>query len=158
MRFGMRWCDPAKSLNVVSVYTVHCTVGFLCSQKSANSSYGVKKISHSDFSIVIKRCLMVFCWSCDGNPWKKSAEPPVCHYWSNEPSLDAQFEWSVNTFNSHEIFCIKVINCWLRNTVFQPNWGGGGEGGQHQEHQRCLQHTQRLQEHQQNSPSLIIVA
>ncbi len=45
MRFGMRWCDSAKSLNVVSVYTVHCTVGFICAQKSANSSYGVKKIS-----------------------------------------------------------------------------------------------------------------
>jgi hypothetical protein len=29
---------------------------------------------------------------------KKSAEPPVCHYGSNEPTLDAQFEWSVNTF------------------------------------------------------------
>ncbi len=33
MRFGMRWCDSAKSLNVVSVYTVHCTVGFICAKK-----------------------------------------------------------------------------------------------------------------------------
>jgi len=30
-------------------------------------------------------------------PWQV-AEPPVCHYGSNEPTLASQFEWSVNTF------------------------------------------------------------
>ncbi len=51
---------------------------------------------------VIKRRLLVFCWSCDVVPlkWKKKkiAEPPVCHYESIEFNLASQFEWSVNTF------------------------------------------------------------
>ncbi len=52
---------------------------------------------------VIKRRLLVFCWSCDGVPlkWnKKNSEPPVCPYESSESNLASQFEWSVNTFNT----------------------------------------------------------
>jgi hypothetical protein len=72
-----------------------------------NWLYGVKKICIKwlwpvkvTFK-VIKRRLKVFCWSCDGCPFKmkkKIAEPPVCHYGSNEPNLASQFEWLVNTF------------------------------------------------------------
>jgi hypothetical protein len=60
---------------------------------------------------VIKRRLKVFCWSCDGVPlkWnKKIAQPPVCHYGSNEPTLASQYEWSVNTFK-HFIHQEQVV-------------------------------------------------
>ncbi len=62
---------------------------------------------------VIKRRLLVFCWSCDGVPlkWnKKNSEPPVCPYKSIEPNLASQFEWSVNTFNQIKYTRKVVVN------------------------------------------------
>ncbi len=43
------------------------------------------------------------------NEIKKIAEPPVCHYGSNEPNLASQFEWSVNTFKSIKYYCLPRI-------------------------------------------------
>ncbi len=52
---------------------------------------------------VIKRRLMVFCWSCDEGPLKKdlkkTSEPPVYQWGSNENTLDPPPKWSVNAFN-----------------------------------------------------------
>ena len=87
---------------------LYCTVLYDC----VNWLYGVKKISIKwlwpvkVILKVIKRRLLVFCWSCDAGllKWhKKIAEPPVCHYGSNEPNLASQFEWSVNTFKSRHM-------------------------------------------------------
>ncbi len=71
---------------------------------------------------VIKRRLKVFWWSCDGVPlkWnKKIAEPPVCHYGSNKPTLASQFEWSVNTFNFISFFKnmwnFFILRSWAHN-------------------------------------------
>jgi hypothetical protein len=35
---------------------------------------------------------------------KEIAEPPVPHYGSNEPTLASQFEWSVNIFQSLNLY------------------------------------------------------
>ncbi len=62
---------------------------------------------------IIKRRLLVVCWSCDVVPlkWnKKIAEPPVCHYESIEPNLASQFEWSVNTFNRANMLFPDLLN------------------------------------------------
>ncbi len=79
--------------------------------------YGVKKIRikwlwQVKVTVkVIKRHLLVFCWSCDVVPlkWnKKIDEPPVCHYESIEPNLASQFDWSVNTFKALVFILVKV--------------------------------------------------
>ncbi len=85
-----------------------------------NWLYGVKKIRIKWLWPVkvtleiIKRRLLVFCWSCDGVPlkWnKKNSEPPVCHYESIEPTLASQFVWSVNTFKMTLFQSIKNKGC-----------------------------------------------
>ncbi len=59
-----------------------------------------------------------FCWSCDEDPFKwdgkKFAEPPVCHYLSNESTLASLFEWSVNTFKLH----LLLIGRWSGFCVY----------------------------------------
>jgi hypothetical protein len=84
--------------------------------------YGVKKISIKLLwpvkvtLKVIKRRPKTFCWSCDGVPlkWnKKIAEPPVCHYGSNEPTLASQFEWSVNTFKGTQAWEFFGLWFWM---------------------------------------------
>ncbi len=58
---------------------------------------------------IIKRHLLVFCWSCDEIPlkWeKKISEPPVYEEGSIDTTLDPPPKWSVNAFKFHlvEIF------------------------------------------------------
>ncbi len=68
---------------------------------------------------------------------KKIAEPPVCHYGSNEPTLASQFEWSVNTFNCSSekpVFRIRIrigIRMFLGlpdphpDYKYESGWGSG---------------------------------
>jgi hypothetical protein len=96
------WCNRVEWLYGVCLCLLYCTVLY----DFVNWLYGVKKISIQWLwpvkvtLKVIQRWLLVFCWSCDEGhlKWdKKIAEPPDCHYGSNEPNLASQFEWSVNT-------------------------------------------------------------
>ncbi len=102
------WCNRVEWLYGVGLCLLYCTVLY----DRVNWLYWVKKISIKwrwpvKVTLkVIKQRLLVFCWSCDEGhlKWdKKIAEPPVCHYGSNESNLASQFEWLVNIFNDDAV-------------------------------------------------------
>ncbi len=101
-----RWCPP--SFGSGGGVTLACGWGghftelmWPCKVTLRSKKISVKWLWSVKVTLkVIRRRLKVFCWSCDGVPlkWnKKIAEPPVCHYRSNKPTLSSQFEWLVNT-------------------------------------------------------------
>ena len=116
------WCNRVEWLYGVGLCLLYCTVLYctvlyctvwprkltLRSQKISIKWLWPVKVTLK----VIKRQLLVFCWSCDEGhlKWdKKIAEPPVCHFGSNEPNLSSQFEWSVNTFNIFSTCRLRLL-------------------------------------------------
>jgi hypothetical protein len=48
---------------------------------------------------------------------KKISLPPIYHYGSNEPTLDVQFEWSVNTFQRTDLKMTLVNMLYFVNRL-----------------------------------------
>jgi hypothetical protein len=104
----LSWCNRVEWFYRVGLCLLYCTVEY-CTvlYDQVNWLYRVNKISIKwlwQLKVtlkVIKRRLLVFCWSCDEGhlKWdKKNCRASSLSLPSNESNLASQFQWSVNIF------------------------------------------------------------